>query len=215
MTRTKPVKEASTPTGGPRNEGAKRAQILVGASRVFLRQGFDAASMDEIAREAGVSKGTLYVYFKSKEELFETIVEDQCSDQAEAIFSFDHEATLEQELGRLGTSFVHFLCQPGAVPSIRTIVAIADRMPEIGARFYASGPARGITALKGYLGRKMDEGVLAPHDTELAAAQFIELCLATTYKPMLFNAAGPPSDGRISYVVGRAVKVFIAAYGKT
>ena len=60
------------------SEAAKRRQIIDGARRVFLAQGFDAASMGEIAREAGVSKGTLYVYFKSKEELFEAIVEEQC-----------------------------------------------------------------------------------------------------------------------------------------
>ena len=45
---------------------------------MFLAQGFDAASMDDIARKAGVSKGTLYVYFKSKEDLFEAITEEQC-----------------------------------------------------------------------------------------------------------------------------------------
>src|SRR5215470_3506409 len=62
---------------------AKREQILEGARRVFLGQGFDAASMGEIARAAGVSKGTLYVYFKNKEDLFESIVHEQCEVQAE------------------------------------------------------------------------------------------------------------------------------------
>lgn len=42
---------------------AKRRQILDGAKRVFMRMGFDAASMNDVTREAGVSKGTLYVYF--------------------------------------------------------------------------------------------------------------------------------------------------------
>ena len=46
-------------------ESAKRRQIMEGAREVFLAQGFDAASMGEIARKAGVSKGTLYVYFDS------------------------------------------------------------------------------------------------------------------------------------------------------
>ena len=59
---------------------------------MFLAQGFDAASMGAIAREAGVSKGTLYVYFKSKEELFEAIVEEQCRQQAEQIFALDRDA---------------------------------------------------------------------------------------------------------------------------
>src|SRR3982074_2269723 len=71
----------------PADEGSgKRRQIVEGARQVFLAQGFDAASMGEIARVAGVSKGTLYVYFKSKEELFEAIVRQECQANAEQIF---------------------------------------------------------------------------------------------------------------------------------
>src|SRR5215467_3154110 len=68
---------------------AKRRQIMDGAREVFLAQGFDAASMGEIARKARVSKGTLYVYFDSKEELFESIVHEQCEVQAEGLFDLD------------------------------------------------------------------------------------------------------------------------------
>ena len=51
-------------------DSAKRRQIVQGARSIFLAQGFDAASMNDIARAAGVSKGTLYVYFDKKEQLF-------------------------------------------------------------------------------------------------------------------------------------------------
>src|SRR4029450_279845 len=123
-----------------RGDRAKRAQIIDGARRMFLAQGFDAASMGAIAREAGVSKGTLYGYFKSTEELFEAIVEDECRAQAEQIFTLDREAPIASELQRVGEELTRFLCRPDGVPSLRTIIAIADRMPEVGAQFYASGP---------------------------------------------------------------------------
>jgi len=55
---------------------SKRRQILDGARKVFMDLGFDGASMGEIARSAGVSKGTLYVYFADKSRLFEAIVEE-------------------------------------------------------------------------------------------------------------------------------------------
>ena len=70
-------------------DSAKRRQILDGARQVFLAQGFDAASMGEIARAAGVSKGTLYVYFASKEELFGELVKRQCALTAERLFELD------------------------------------------------------------------------------------------------------------------------------
>jgi len=198
---------------GKTGEGPKRRQIIDGACRVFLEQGFDAASMGEIAREAGVSKGTLYVYFKSKEELFEAIVEAQCDLQGEQIFDFDgNDHDVEAVLTRLGAAFLQFMCRTKGISPLRTVIAIADRMPELGAKFYRSGPARGISTLKAYLEQQVAAGILKPHDCEVVAAQFIDSCLSMTFKPMLFNAAGPPTDEQIGRVVRTAVHTVLAAY---
>jgi AcrR family transcriptional regulator len=199
-------------SGEGSTDSAKRRQILDGARSLFLAQGFDAASMNAIAHAAGVSKGTLYVYFKSKEELFEAIVEEQCKAQAEQIFAFDEDPDVGSVLRRLGCEFVRFLCRPDGISSLRTVIAIADRMPELGARFYLAGPARGIAILKAYFEAQVARGVLKPHDCEVAAAQFIDACLSTTYRPMLFNFADPPDAARISHVVDMAVRMFLAAY---
>src|SRR5215813_6475093 len=196
------------------SDGPKCRQIIDGACEVFLERGFDAASMGEIARKAGVSKGTLYVYFKSKEELFEAVLEAQSKAQAEQIFTFDsHERDVEAVLTRLGEAFVRFICRrEGGISPVRTVIAIADRMPELGAKFYRAGPVVGINSLKAYLDAQIAAGVLKPHDSEIVAAQFIDSCLALTFKPMLFNFAGPPNDEQISRVVGSAVHTFAAAY---
>ncbi len=197
-----------------RADNAKRRQILDGARRRFLAEGFDAASMNDIARAAGVSKGTLYVYFKSKEELFEAIVEAQCRAQGEEIFTLDASADLESELTRLGLAFSKFLARPGGVSEIRTVIAIAERMPELGDKFYRAGPAFGIASLKAFLEAKVAAGVLEPHDCEVAAAQFIDSCVSTTFKAMLFNHAGPPSEERVAHVVKMAVRALVATYAK-
>src|SRR5437763_15758917 len=68
---------------------SKRRQILDGARKLFLDLGFDGASMGEIARAAGVSKGTLYVYFADKNRLFEAIVEQESLEQGRLAFKFD------------------------------------------------------------------------------------------------------------------------------
>jgi AcrR family transcriptional regulator len=198
---------------GGTEDSAKRRQILDGARAVFLSQGFDAASMGEIARAAGVSKGTLYVYFDSKEELFEEIVEQQCGTQAEGLFDLSAEGEdVETTLMRLGTAFVGFLCQPEKASPLRTVIAIADRMPEIGKKFYESGPADGIAKVAAYIKRQVDAGVLAVDDCEVAAAQFLDTCQSTLFKPVLFNFAPPPSPERVEHVVKIAVRTFLAAY---
>jgi len=185
---------------------------MEGARRLFLSQGFDTASMNAIAQQAGVSKGTLYVYFKSKEELFEAILEEQCAEQAQQLCDFDMDEDIKVVLTRLGRELVRFLCLPGIVPSLRTVIAIADRMPELGTKFYLAGPGRGIASLKAYLEYQVTAGALKPHDCEIAAAQFVESCLSLTYKPMLFNFTGPPAEARIERVVEMAVHMLLAAY---
>lgn len=206
--------ERPLPAADESAEGsAKRRQILEGAREAFLTQGFDAASMGEIARAAGVSKGTLYVYFKNKEELFQAIVQEQCGGQAVHIFDLDpQDHDVEAVMTRLGNALVEFLCRVAASAPMRTVIAISDRMPELGRQFYESGPARGIAKLEAYLKAQVDAGVLAIEDCHVAAAQFIEGCQAPLFKPVLFNAAPRPTPERISYVVRIAVRAFLAAY---
>src|SRR5260221_1104542 len=94
-------------------DSAKRRQILAGASKVFMDLGFDGASMGEIARAAGVSKGTLYVYFADKSRLFEAIVEQEMLDQKKVDFNFDPQPDVTTTLRHFGHAYVKLLCRPG------------------------------------------------------------------------------------------------------
>jgi AcrR family transcriptional regulator len=202
---------AEPPTDSADN--AKRRQIMTGAREVFLAQGFDAASMGEIARTAGVSKGTLYVYFDSKEQLFQAIATEECTRQAEQVFSLDPgDHDVEAVLTRLGCAYFGLLSRPAAMPALRTVISIAERMPEVGRQFYEAGPARGIATLRAYLESQVAAGILAVEDCELAAAQFLDSCQSTWFKQLLFNFADPPSDARVAQIVGAAVHTFMAAY---
>ena len=200
------------PPVDPRLDRAKRKQIMEGANQLFMSLGFDAASMGAIAQAAGVSKGTLYVYFKSKEELFGAIVEDQRRQQAQQIFTFDAHDDVEVVLTRLGIQFMQFMCIANGLSWLRTVIAIAARMPVMGEKFYQAGPAVGIARLKDYLESQVAAGVLERHDCEVAAAQFIDSCASLIYKPLLFNAMGVPDRALIDRVVGMAVRTYLQAW---
>ena len=196
-------------------DSAKRRQIIEGARTIFRVLGFDAASMGEIAKAAGVSKGTLYVYFKDKDELFQAIVEKECAFQAEGVFDLDaSDPDVAGTLTRMGVAFVKVLCVPERLHTFRTVFAIADRKPNVGRTFYETGPGIGIAKMRAYFDAQVAAGRLTVVDTEVAAAQFIESCHATMLKPMMFNFGPPPSLERIEHVVGIAVRTFMAAYGK-
>lgn len=194
-------------------DSAKRRQIVEGARQIFLARGFDAASMNDIAKAAGVSKGTLYVYFKDKEQLFAAIVQQECASHAEGVFLLDPEdRDVEAVLARIGTEYVNFLCSEGKASSLRIVIAIADRMPEIGKAFYETGPSNGIKRLAAYLEAQVKAGVLVIEDCQIAAAQFLDSCQSTLFKPILFNFAPPPQQARVKQVVGMAARAFVAAY---
>jgi AcrR family transcriptional regulator len=205
---------ASSTTLSPIGEedSAKRRQILGGARKVFMDLGFDGASMGEIARSAGVSKGTLYVYFTDKCRLFEAIVEQEMLQQDEVSFDLDPARDAPTTLKEFGEAYVALLCRPGGGSAIRTVMAIAERMPEVGRRYYERVLDRIINRLAVYLQARVKAGELAIDDCQLAASQFVQTCHASLFLPFLFQAAPAPSAERIAKVVESATRMFLAAY---
>ena len=193
-------------------DSAKRRQILAGASKVFMDLGFDGASMGEIARAAGVSKGTLYVYFADKNRLFEAIVEEESLEQGKLAFNFDPERDAATTLREFGQAYIELLCRPGGGSAIRTVMAIAERMPDVGRRYYQRVLDHTINRLAFYLDVRVKAGDLAIDDCQLAASQFMMVCQASLFLPFIFQAAPPPSAERIAQVVDSATRMFLAAY---
>ena len=213
MTIVAPAGETSHGRSAAGHDGRKRRQILDGAYRTFMRQGFDAASMGDIAKEAGVSKGTLYVYFDSKERLFQELVREEKERQFPAIFAIDPEdQDIRGVLIRVGQQFARFITASHVVMATRTIVAMAERMPDIAIEFYDSGPRQCAGQLSEYFEAQMAAGRLAIPDVSLAAAQFLDLTQSTLTRPLMFGAAERPSEERMDAVVKSAVDMFLAAY---
>jgi AcrR family transcriptional regulator len=194
-------------------ESSKRRQILDGARRVFMDLGFDGASMGEIARAAGVSKGTLYVYFADKNRLFEAIVEQEMLEQSRLAFNFDPDRDVATTLLDFGHAYIQVMCRPGGGSAIRTVMAIAERMPEVGRRYYEQVLEKTINRLAAYLEVHVTRGEIAIDDCQLAASQFMMMCQASLFLPFIFQAAPPPSAQRITEVVESATRMFLAGYG--
>src|SRR4029078_2158179 len=162
-------------------DSSKRRQILAGARKVFMDLGFDGASMNEIARSAGVSKGTLYVYFADKNRLFEAIVEQEAFEQGKVVFDLDPARDAETTLREFGQAYIMLLCRPGGGSAIRTVMAIAERMPGGGRRFYEDVLEKTINLLGEHLRRHVRRDDLAIDNRHLAASQFMEVCKATLF----------------------------------
>lgn len=195
-------------------KGRKFDQVLSGARTVFMADGFEGASVDEIARVAAVSKATLYSYFPDKRHLFMEVANAECARQSqEALDNVDRSAPPEQVLTQAGHHFLRFLTSTFGVQIFRICVAEADRFPEIGRRFYSSGPAVMRAEMALYFEQAVARGELQIDDYILAADQFGELCKADLWPRLIFGVIKSATDAEINRVVDGAVKTFLARYG--
>jgi AcrR family transcriptional regulator len=194
--------------------GAKRRQIMDGARQVFLSAGFDGASMNDIARAAGVSKGTLYAYFDSKEELFEAIIRGEYAQSAERLCTFRREGDAREMLRDFGVRLISRMAEPGTRALARVVIAAAEKFPNVGRAFYEAGPLYGATRLAAELEGLEKSGALKVPDSERAAWQFVDLCQSYVYKRLLFGVVDSISREDIEASVEAGVDVFMKAYGR-
>lgn len=195
-------------------KGRKFDQVLEGARTVFMRDGFEGASVDDIAREAGVSKATLYSYFPDKRLLFMEVAKAECRWQAdEALEVIDFSAPPATVLKAAAQRMVAFFTSDIGIRVFRICVAESDRFPELGKEFYNSGPLLVRQRLADYLRSAVAQGTLVIDDLDLAADQFAELCKANIHGRMMFgvNSCCAPRD--IDRTINGAVEMFMARYG--
>jgi len=194
--------------------GRKMAQVLEGARKVFMADGLEGASVDAIAREAGVSKATLYSYFSDKRRLFIDVACTECRRQADhAVALIDQSADAEYVLHAAADHMVHFVLSDFAQSVYRVCVAESDRFPELGQEFYKSGPQLSEDILAPFLDLAVSRGELDIQDTTLAAFQFAALCKAEIFDKRVFGVQDRFTKSEIARIIDGAVKMFLARYG--
>jgi AcrR family transcriptional regulator len=195
-------------------KGRKFDQVLAGAREVFMADGFEGASVDEIARVAAVSKATLYSYFPDKRLLFLEVANAECCRQSdEAMDNIDLEAPPREVLMQTGCHFVRFITSKFGQQIFCMCVAEKDRFPELGQQFYNSGPAVMRAEMAEYFEMAEARGELRIKDKLLAADQFGDLCKADIWTRLIFGVVQTVSEEEIHYVVENAVDTFLARYG--
>ncbi len=195
-------------------KGRKFDQVLEGARQVFLSDGYEGASVDDIAKAAGVSKATLYSYFSDKRLLFMQVAKTECARQADhAIETIDMEAPVRQVLNNIAIEMMDFITSQFGKRIFRICVGESDRFPELGREFYESGPMMVRNRLVEYFKEAVAKGELQITDFELAADQFHELCKADLFPRMVFNMTDEFTKEEKRRVVDGAVDMFMARYG--
>jgi TetR/AcrR family transcriptional repressor of mexJK operon len=193
--------------------GRKFDQVLEGARVVFMRDGFERASVDDIAREAGVSKATLYAYFPDKRLLFLEIASAECQRQAnDAESRIDPNAPIAQVLRLAAEKITAFMLSDFGQRIFRIAVAESENFPAVGHEFYHSGPKLVKDRIAEALRCACDRGELVIDDIPFAAAQFAQLCKVDLQDRALFMPAPCCTPAEAAKVIDGAVAMFMARY---
>lgn len=193
--------------------GRKCEQVLDGARSVILARGFEGASVDDIAREAGVSKATMYRYYPDKAALFAAVMRRDCGRQAGALMGVEVEGrSLEAILIDLCERHIAFITSPCAQGVFRAAVSESARFPEIGQAFYASGLDRSRAWLAPLLAAAAERGELDVDDADLAAHRFFMLCQSEVFFKQLFGIVVGYDAAEISARAENTAKAFLRMY---
>ena len=199
---------------GQIKRGRKFDQVVAGAREVFLHEGFEGASVDLIAKAAGVSKATLYSYFPDKRLLFTEVATMECRRQAkEALKQIDPNLPPADVLRQAAERMMSFFLSDFSRAIFRIVVAETARFPELGQEFWKNGPARSRSVLISYFEAAVAQGRLNIDDLDLAADQFTELCKVALLPRLLMGLQNDCTEAERERVINGAVDMFLARYG--
>lgn len=201
-----------------RNEvtaGGKAENILAAAKRAFLAGGFGAVSMDAIAREAAVSKATVYAHFGSKEELFGAVIGRECEQRFAGLSAGELDpGDIRASLTELGGRFLQLLLSPDALALHRIILGEVTRFPVLGKVFWRAGPERNLLQIQAFLESAAAAGAVSLPEPRLAAEQFVGLVRGEFQLRQLLQLEPEARQDQIHAAAANAVDTFIHAFGR-
>jgi TetR/AcrR family transcriptional repressor of mexJK operon len=191
----------------------KAESILAAAKRTFLASGFGTVSMDTIAREAGVSKATVYAHFVGKEELFGAVIGRECGLYFARFSAGELDpVNIRASLAVLGRRYLELVLSPDAIALHRIILGEVTRFPGLGEVFWRAGPERQRLQIEAFLESAVASGTLSVPDARLAAEQFVSLVRGEIQLRQLLLLEAKAGEAEIDAVVEGAVDTFIRAF---
>ncbi|MDK2124605.1 TetR/AcrR family transcriptional regulator [Parachitinimonas caeni] len=189
MTQQPDHESASNPRWQRRKE-ARPTEIVEAALKLFVERGFAATKLDEVARAAGVTKGTLYLYFDSKEALFKAVVQETLLPNitsAEHVVA-DYQGDAASLLLHLLTIWAERLATTPTGGISKLMVAEAANFPELARFYYDEVVVRSTRLFTAVIERGIAEGTFRPVDAYLAAREIsAPIVMASTWA----HAFGP------------------------
>jgi AcrR family transcriptional regulator len=190
---------------------SRRDRILEAARNVFLRESYTGASMESVARKAGVSKQTIYNHFANKDELFRALVLDICTEFGTPLG--DHPWHMDQPPEQVLTLFGEMVLRKMSCPDIMNLHRLLQlegrNHPSLAESFYKFGPDSTARWLTTYLEARVREGQLQISEPRIAAEQFVTMLMGHLRLRHLLGFTPAPDASERSRYVTSAVSIFL------
>ncbi|NBO18278.1 MAG: TetR/AcrR family transcriptional regulator [Proteobacteria bacterium] len=191
----------------------KHEAILKAATRLFLKHGYSATSMDAIAESARVTKQTVYAHYKSKDALFEHILSHLCEKHtaSEQLLALSNR-NMEEGLFAIGLAFLNMVTHSEVLAMTRLVISESGQHPKLAKRYYDGGTQRIVSLLAELLGHYKKRGQLNVADTNSAASYFIAMLKGQYYIRMILGIKPTPAPRDKELHVRESVRVFMKVY---
>jgi TetR/AcrR family transcriptional regulator, mexJK operon transcriptional repressor len=177
----------------PRARPSKRDLLRDAARRLFLSRGYARTSTDLLAREAGVSKPTLYAYYRGKDELLVDVLRQFFEPALPSTMpALETRDDLGDALRGIATSAVERLMTPDYLGLLRVIIAEAPQHAALGELYRSTVPARIMDSVADLLGAAQEHGLVRAGDPRVPARLFVGAILSYAVFDGLFVLDGPP-----------------------
>lgn len=192
----------------------KRSDVLLAAIRLFSSEGYQSTSMDMVAKEAQVSKRTVYNHFESKEVLFKAILQDLVAQiRMASEIPYQPNVTLKSQLLMVALKEVELLKDPCFIQLSKVCIAETIHAPELVAeeieQLNSSNYGFGL-----WLTAAINDGKLIEEDPLLMMHHFIGAIKEVFFWPQIFKMETIPNDERVREIIDRTINMFLSEYEK-
>jgi AcrR family transcriptional regulator len=187
---SKPKRRA---VAGPRADrrAERRQAILTAALREFSARGFAAARLDDVAEAAGIAKGTIYLYFRDKEALFQDLIRSEMGPVVGTLeYALGLDLPAREAAEQAIELFVREIYLTERKDIIRLVISEGPRFPHLAAFYYREVVSRGIAAVRLLLARALERGELRND----AVIRFPQLLVAPGIVAIIWGSLFEPHD---------------------
>jgi TetR/AcrR family transcriptional regulator, mexJK operon transcriptional repressor len=190
---------------------ARLTKILEAATELFLKVGYEQASIDAILVQSGGSKSTLYAYFPTKQDLFRSVI-DNVVDNDDVGTALDTSVNARLVLAQFAVNRQRIVLSPRHRAVLGLVIAERERFPDLAAIYWERGPQKSQRLLATYLEALKHREILAIDDAEEAAEFFVGMLFQRWYKQLLYLNLPVPSEAALRARAERVVARFWGAY---